>query len=432
MKNNNNVPSTNIPDPYQKKNYRYYVLGMLTTTYMFSFVDRQILAILQEPIKAELGLSDTQLGLLSGFAFAIFYIVLGLPIARWADRGIRRNIIVYALGLWSVMTALCGLAQNYTQLLLARMGVGVGEAGCAPASHSMIADMFPIKGRVTALATLHTGVNAGMLVGFLLGGWVLEFFGWRAALLTVGIPGLLLALVIRVTVREPIRASAGKPLNTVVAHPTLLQTARLLFSKRTFRFMVFGGALCAFTSYGLFSWMPSFLSRSYGLSPGIIGTWLALSIGVGGAIGTFLSGFIADKLGARDRRWYCWAMALTSALSLPFVAGVFLADDSRLSLLLFIVPAALAAGYVAPLITVTHSLVDNNMRAVSSALVLFILNIIGLGIGPVAIGYLSDLLVSGFGLESLRYALLILMSLSFVACIFCFLWSSRYIRSEMD
>jgi predicted MFS family arabinose efflux permease len=416
-------------DPYAKSSYRQYVLGILTTTYVFNFVDRQILSILQEPIKAELGLSDTQLGLLTGFAFAVFYITMGLPIARWADTGVRRSIIAFSLGLWSLMTALSGMAQNFFHLLLARMGVGVGEAGATPPAHSMISDIFPPERRVTAIAVYNTGVNIGMLAGFLIGGWVLEAFGWRAALFTVGLPGILLAIIIRLTVAEPKRRV---PVNTdqAAAGPSLMATAKRLWQSKTYRYIAIAGAMSNFTSIGLFVWMPPFLSRSFQLGPGEIGTWLALSIGVGGAAGTYFSGAMTDKLGERDVRWYAWLPAAALSVSLPLVAATLLSGSSLVSLLFFLIPAALAAAYFAPLIAMTHSLVDDNMRAMSSAMTLLIINLIGLGLGPLCIGYVSDLLLDSHGAESLRQSMLLLLPLSFAISIVCYMLAAPHLARE--
>ncbi|MCW8926271.1 MAG: MFS transporter, partial [Xanthomonadales bacterium] len=190
---------------YAKTGYRYYVLAVLTLVYTFNFIDRQLLVILQEPVKADLGLSDTQLGLLTGFAFAVFYVVCGIPIARWADKSVRRSIIAFSLAVWSFMTAISGMTQNFLQLLLARMGVGVGEAGGSPPAHSMISDIFKPTFRATALSIYSIGIYIGILIGFLLGGWIAEFFGWRLAFLVVGVPGLILALVVRFSVQEPVR-----------------------------------------------------------------------------------------------------------------------------------------------------------------------------------------------------------------------------------
>ncbi|MFT7654057.1 MAG: MFS family permease, partial [Candidatus Azotimanducaceae bacterium] len=192
-------------NPYKSTSARYYAVGLLTVVYTFNFIDRQLLSILQESIKADLLLSDTQLGLLTGFAFALFYVTAGIPIARWADRSNRRNIVALAVGIWSFMTAISGLAQNYFQLLLARVGVGVGEAGGSPPAHSMISDIFPPEKRASALAFYSMGVNIGIMFGFLAGGWLNEIFNWRVAFMVVGIPGLLIAIIVRYTLREPIR-----------------------------------------------------------------------------------------------------------------------------------------------------------------------------------------------------------------------------------
>lgn len=427
MNDNDQTPTAITCDPYERKGYRQYVLGILTTTYIFNFVDRQILSILQEPIKAELGLSDTQLGLLTGFAFAVFYITMGLPIARMADKGVRRNIIAFSLGLWSLMTALSGMAQNFVHLLLARMGVGVGEAGATPPAHSMISDIFPAKGRVTAIAIYNTGVNIGMLAGFLIGGWMLEAFGWRIALLTVGLPGILLALIIRLTVAEPKRRQTAASDNS---GPSIKATLKRLWQSRTYRYIAIAGAMSNFGSIGLFVWMPPFLSRSFEMSPGQIGTWLALSIGVGGALGTYFCGSITDRLGAKNTRWYAWVPACIFLVCLPFIVAMLFSNSSLTALLFFLIPAILVAGYYAPLISMTHSLVEDNMRAMSSAITLLIINLIGLGLGPLAIGFASDLLEPALGTESLRQAMLILLPLTFIVSSGGYLLAAPHLARE--
>lgn len=419
--------TTMSSDPYERKGYRQYVLGILTTTYIFNFVDRQILSILQEPIKAELGLSDTQLGLLTGFAFAVFYITMGLPIARMADKGVRRNIIAFSLGLWSLMTAFSGMAQNFVHLLLARMGVGVGEAGATPPAHSMISDIFPPKRRVTAIAIYNTGVNVGMLAGFLIGGWMLEAFGWRVALLTVGLPGIVLALIIRLTVAEPKRRQIPQQGES---GPSITATAKRLWQSRTYRYIAIAGAMSNFGSIGLFVWMPPFLLRSFDMSPGQVGTWLALSIGVGGAIGTYFAGYTTDKLGAKNTKWYAWVPAGIFMVCLPFIIAMLFSSSNLMALLFFLIPAILVAGYYAPLISMTHSLVEDNMRAMSSAITLLIINLIGLGLGPVCIGIVSDFLEPSLGTESLRQAMLILLPATFVISIVGYLLAAPHLAKE--
>lgn len=416
-------------DPYAGAAYRYYALALLTTAYVLNFLDRQILAILQEPIKRELHLSDSQLGLLTGFSFALFYVLLGLPIARWADRSIRRNIISLAVGVWSAMTTLCGLAQSYAQLLLARVGVGVGEAGGSPPAYSMISDMFPQKDRATAYGVYGMGVNLGILAGLLTGGWVNEYFGWRVAFLVAGIPGVLLALILRVTVREPLRRSSQA--SSADRPPPVAEVLKLLWARRTFRHMVWGTSLLSFAAYGMFNWLPPFLVRSHGLTSGAIGTWLALILGVGGAFATLAGGYLSDRFGRRDVRWYSWVTAIAFAISIPSMIGAFTLSDSTLVLLCLIVPGSVAQICVPPLMAVTHNLVDNRMRALSSAIVLFILNALGLGFGPLSVGMLSDALAASAGSDSLRQALLVLVPLTTVWGAGHFLFAARYIRSDL-
>ncbi|MGB2256212.1 MAG: spinster family MFS transporter, partial [Spongiibacter marinus] len=351
---------------YRSDGRAYYALFILTIVYSFNFIDRQLLAILQESIKAELLLSDTQLGLLTGFAFALFYVTAGIPIARWADAGNRRNIVALAVFIWSFMTAISGLVQNYLQLLLARIGVGVGEAGGSPPSHSMISDMFPAERRASALGFYSTGVSIGILFGFLMGGWLNEFFGWRVAFFVVGVPGVLLALVVRYTLREP-RRGLSENRDDNPEPVAVKEVVALLWSRRSFRHMAWAGALSAFAGYSVANWSASFIIRSYGMSTGELGTWLALIIGIGGAVGVFGGGLLADKLAAKDTRWYVLLPALAGVISLPFAAGVYLVDNVYASLLLMIIPAIQSNVFLGNTLAVSHSLVGLRMRAMASA-----------------------------------------------------------------
>jgi MFS family permease len=423
-----NNSSTN---PYRSKGAAYYALGILTVVYSFNFIDRQLLAILQESIKAELLLSDAQLGLLTGFAFAVFYVTAGLPIASWADRSNRRNIVALSLFVWSFMTAISGYAQNYWQLLLARIGVGVGEAGGSPPSHSMISDIFPPESRAGALGFYSTGISFGILFGFLFGGWLNEFFGWRVAFLVVGVPGIVLALVVRFSLAEPVRGlneqrevrQEGASMKSVVA---------LLWSRRSFRHMAMGAAMNAFAGYSVANWVASYMIRSYQMPTGELGTWLALIIGVGGAIGVFGCGVVADRLGRRDGRWYMWMPAVACAIALPFQFGVYyFATDPYFALTMAIVPAVLSNAYLAATIATVHGLVGLRMRALSSAILFFILNIIGLGAGPSSVGLVSDLLQPSYGIESLRYALLLLVPLALVWSGIHYVIAARYVREDL-
>jgi MFS family permease len=408
---------------------RSYVLGVLVVVYTFNFIDRQILSILLEPIKVDLGLSDTELGLLTGFAFALFYATLGIPIARFADRSSRRNLIAGSLVVWSGMTALSGAATNFWYLLLARIGVGVGEAGCSPAAHAMIADYYPMERRATALGIYSLGIPIGILFGFLAGGWINQFFGWRNAFYIVGIPGLLLALVVRYTVVEPQRGMAEGRVASAM-QPGVLETFRFLWSKRSFRHMALGGGLTAFVGYGFVSWMPSFLIRSHGMSTGEIGTWLGLILGIPGGIGIALGGYLADRYGGRDKRWYLWIVAVALLAGTPFAIGVFLAPTPTEALLFLMVPVMLGNFYQATTFSQTQSLVELRMRSVAAAVLLFILNIIGLGAGPQAVGIASDLLAPEFGQESLRYALLFSSLVNVWAAVHYFI-AGKYLAADL-
>ncbi|MBM7424145.1 spinster family MFS transporter [Spongiibacter marinus] len=415
---------------YRSDGRAYYALFILTIVYSFNFIDRQLLAILQESIKAELLLSDTQLGLLTGFAFALFYVTAGIPIARWADAGNRRNIVALAVFIWSFMTAISGLVQNYLQLLMARIGVGVGEAGGSPPSHSMISDMFPAERRASALGFYSTGVSIGILFGFLMGGWLNEFFGWRVAFFVVGVPGVLLAVVVRYTLREP-RRGLSENRDDNPEPVAVKEVVALLWSRRSFRHMAWAGALSAFAGYSVANWSASFIIRSYGMSTGELGTWLALIIGIGGAVGVFGGGLLADKLASKDTRWYVLLPALAGVISLPFAAGVYLVDNVYASLLLMIIPAIQSNVFLGNTLAVSHSLVGLRMRAMASAILFFIFNLVGLGAGPWSVGLLSDLLAPQFGDESLRYAMLALVPLMVSLSALHFYLSSRHLKRDL-
>ncbi len=389
---------------------RHYALGVLVVVYTFNFIDRQILSILMQSIKIDLGLSDQALGFLAGFAFAAFYATMGIPIALWADRGNRRNLISLALAIWSAMTALSGMAQNFTHLALARIGVGIGEAGCSPPAHSLISDYYPPEQRATALGIYSMGIPLGIMFGLFIGGWINEAFGWRRAFFVVGLPGMLLALIVRLTLKEPPR---GLSENRAAGdeRPTFLETLRFLMKRPAFLHIAFGGALAAFVGYGVISWFPSFLIRTHGMNTAEIGLWLGIIIGIPGGAGIFLGGYVADKLGARDPRWYLWEVSVASIVALPFGAATYLLSDPYWALAIFSVPILLSNFWQATTFAQTQSLVRLRMRGVASAILLFVVNIIGLGAGPWAVGLLSDLLAPRYGADSLRWSLLIFGSL---------------------
>jgi len=384
---------------------RRYTLFMLVLVFTSSHVDRQIMGILGQPIKESLLISDTQLGLLTGIMFAVFYATLGMPMAMWADRNNRRNLISFSVFLWSLMTALCAAATNFTQLLLLRIGVGVGEAGSNPPSHSMIADLYPPEKRSTAMAIFGTGINWGILIGFLVGGWINEWYGWRTAFVVVGLPGILLALLVRYTVKEPPRGYS-ESLKQEVAAPGFWEVVGFIWRSSVLRHIVAAGALVSFAGYASVIWVPIYLVRIHGMGTGEVGSYLALLIGVGGAIGIYLGGRIADFLSARrGEQWLPWVVALSSLISLPMLYLTFMAPTPMTAIAAYVLPAMLGTLYVAPGFALIQNSTPLEMRSVAAAINLFITNIVGLGLGPFTVGFFSDFFSQSYGEDGLRWGL---------------------------
>lgn len=393
----------------ESSNYKWFVLGILTLVYTFNFIDRQILVILQEPIKADLGLSDTQLGLLTGFSFAVVYVTAGIPIAWLADRSNRRNIVAASLGIFSVMTALSGLVQNYTQLLLARLGVGLGEAGGSPPSHSMLSDYFPEEKRGTALSIYTTGIYFGIFFGYFAGGWIAESFGWRKAFFIVGIPGIALALLLLLLVREPPRTQTIAP--TVSSKPRFKETISVLLRRPAFWWIALGCSTASFVGYGNGNFFPSLLIRNYGLSVTEAGVVLGVIGGTTGMLGTFLGGYLADRWGKHDKRWYVRIPLYGLALSFPLSYLTLLGSEPLYVIMAYAPGHILNTLYLGPCIAICHTLVSPAMRASASAVLLFVINMIGLGLGPLFVGALSDAYSAHFGDENLRYAMITSLTL---------------------
>ena len=415
--------------PAASEGYSRYVLGVLFLVYVFNFIDRQILSILIDPIKEELGVSDTAMGFLTGFAFAIFYTVAGIPIARLADRGVRRSIIAVGLTVWSVATALCGLAGSFLQLAAARIGVGVGEAACSPPAHSLISDYFPPERRATAISIYNSGIAIGVLLGYVAGGWIAQFFGWRAAFFVVGAPGVLVALLVRFTVREPPRGQMD-PVGVDTGTDSLGEVARFLRSRKSFVCFAIAGGMSSFSAYGFGTWLPPFLGRVHGMQSGEIGSWLGLISGIGGFIGMILGGFVTDRLARRDQRWYMWVPAISLTLYYPFVLLFLLLENVRVGLLLYLPGIIFASMYLGPVIAITHAMVKVRMRAVASAILLFSLNLIGMGLGPQIVGVLTDVLTPTYGVEAIRYSLLITATSKMVAIALFFL-AARWLVQDL-
>ena len=411
--------------------YSRYALGLLVVVYVFNFVDRSILSILLESIKEEFQVSDTYLGFLSGIAFAALYTIVGIPIARWSDRGKRSSIIALAVLVWSGMTALTGFAQNFLHLVLARIGVGIGEAGCSPPAHSLISDYFPASKRATALAIYSTGIPIGGGLGYLLGGWLDELFDWRMAFIVVGAPGIVLAAIVKLTLKEPVRGAFDDLRLRQQERPPVAQVLGFLRGLQSFRNMALAAALHAFYGYGAAAFLAAFFRRSHDMSSGEIGSWLALISFTAGVTGTFLGGYLSDRLGVRDQRWYMWIPACATLAFIPFAFALYLWPDPYLALILYFPGSVLGGMYLGPTFAMTQSLAVPTMRATASAILLFVINMIGLGLGPQGVGILSDLFANALGKESLRYALLATTVLFAIWSVVHYLLAARTLREDL-
>lgn len=425
--------------------YARYALSLLLVIYILNFLDRQIVNILAEPIKNELGLADWQLGLMSGFAFAVFYCVLGIPIARFAETRSRPAIIGTSVAVWSAFTALCGTAQNFAMLCLFRVGVGVGEAGCTPPAHSLITDYTPREKRASALSFYSMGVPLGSLIGLALGGLIADKFGWRAAFLLAGLPGLVLGALAFFTLRETRSKVKADVLKARAAQPSFKETIKLLSLKKTFWLIALGAALKSFISYGQAPFLASFFLRnhpeavasmagSFNLqSIGFLGVALGLISGVFGALSSMIGGWVSDKVSVSDVRRSMIAPALAVLVSVPIFIVMLSVTNAVMALTLLIIPYLLNNLWYGPVYATTQGLVPPNMRATAAAVLLFIINLIGLGLGPLFVGIASDLFatVGGMGsAEGIRWALIV-TSLFGLLSFACFWMARRTIAQEM-
>jgi len=359
-------------------------LWLLTLVYVVNFVDRQLVGIVGQAMKAELGLSDKQLGMLGGVAFALFYTVLGVPIARLAERRSRIGIVAASLAIWSAMTALCGFARGFPELFLARVGVGIGEAGCAAPSQSLIADSTAPDRRATALAIFSLGVPIGMLIGAVAGGWIAQTLGWRVAFWALGAPGILLALIVRLFIPEPPRAAL------VETPPSLAEVARQLVRTPSFVHMALGASLASFAGYGLTNFAVPLMVRTYHLPLAIAATGFGIVVGLGVGIGIGSGGFLSDLFGRSDKGAPGLVAAFGTLIAALFFQVALAQGDAAMLALSAFVPLAGAHLYFGPTYGVTVNAVGPRSRATAIALLLLLMNAIGLGLGPLFVGWLSD------------------------------------------
>ncbi len=373
------------------------VLFILLIAYIFNFLDRQILGILGPAIKADLHLTDTQFGAVGGLAFALLYSVLGVPLAYLADRTSRSGVVTAALTVWSAFTALSGTVSGFSQLFLYRLGVGVGEAGGVAPSYALIADHFPPERRARALAIFSLGIPIGLGGGAYIGAHLAERFGWRAAFLVMGIAGILLAPILKYFVRDLPRTAPAD------AAP-LMQAFPMVARKPTFWLMAFASSASSLCGYGLALWVPSVMVRSFGLDIVSAGNFLASLLLLGGTAGVFAGGWFADRLGQSDRGWYARLPAIAWLITAPTFAAGLMAPNLWIAWPLLLIPNALNILWLGPVVTAVQHLVPARMRSTASGSFLFINNLIGLGVGPLLMGRVSDSLKAAYGAESLRYA----------------------------
>jgi MFS family permease len=413
------------------RGYANYVLFVLFLGYVMNSLDRAILGILLPPIQEEFGLSYTQLGLLGGLAFALFYATMGIPIASLADRTSRKWVLTASIAVWSGMTALCGAASSFAMLLTFRIGTAVGEAGGSPPSHSLIADYFPLSRRGTALSIYALGVSVGAMIGLSLGGWGNDWWGWRTAFVVAGVPGLFIALLVAFTVREPQRGlSDGVAIQAAKGNP--FAAVGYLWKRAAFRNMALAAALHAFVWYGAGTFNSVFLVNTHGLTTSQVGTWLS-GFALLGALGTFLGGILSDQLATRykDARYYMWVPGAAAIAGIPFQIIGYMAGTVPIAMFGFAMSVFFASFFFGPSFAMAQGLASPSRRAVAASVLLFIQTMIGLGLGPLFAGWIADRLIPSLGDEALRYALV------FVALIN--LWSglhywlaSRTVRRDIE
>lgn len=381
-----------VPPMTYSAKYRAWLLFLLVLVYACSFLDRIIIAILARPIKADLSLSDFQLGLLGGLAFALLYAVAGIPMGRMAEKKRRINVISASIVAWSGFAALCGLAQNFWQMVLFRAGVGIGEAGGTPAAHSLIADHFPPERRATALSIYALGVPVGILIASFAGGWLAQMFGWRYTFVVLGLPGMAIGMLTYFTLHEPRRglSDGANSAASSDAVPPMTAVLKRVWSMRGARHMIIGTTVGAFALQGINQFIPIYLGRVFDMGLAKAGFTFGIIVGIGGLIGIALGGYLSDRLAVWDKRWYGWVPGLATLGAVPIAAYGFLSNNVTEATVAIFGYIVLVMVWNGPTFSVVHASVHPRMRASSTALVLLVISVIGHGMGPAVIGFASD------------------------------------------
>ena len=414
--------------------HRHYALIILTITYVFNFVDRQLLAILLEPIKTEFGASDSAMGLLYGLAFALFYATLAIPIARLADRSNRRNILAAAAGMWSIMTVACGFAMNFWQMLGLRIGVAAGEAGGLPPSQSMVNDLYPPEQRARAMAVFSSATFIGTLVAMVGGAYVAQSYGWRITFIVVGAPGVLLAFIIRFTIAEPKRGAWDQESKQQQLQQGLIKTFLGMWHTPAIRYLILGCACAGLGGYALGYWAPAFMMRVHGVSIVQAGVMIGGLGAIAGLIGSFLGAWLCDRFSKDNRNWLLFIPAISLSISLPMLILFLLFPEASTfsisgftiptTIIIYCIASFIGSWWAAPTYVAVQELVAPNQRTLACAILLFTMNLIGFGLGPLFVGIFSDLLTPSYGNNGVRYALVIMMG-SFLPAIYFYIRAGR-------
>lgn len=403
------------------------MLAILTAVYALNFLDRTIFNVLIEPIKKEFALSDTTMGLLAGFGFVLFYSLLGIPIARVADRLNRRNIVALAFAFWSAMTFLCGMAQSVAALALSRVGVGLGESAGTPASQSLVADLFDKDERPRALGIYAIGTYLGVFLGYFIGGWVNQHYGWRMAFYSAGLPGIVLGVVLWLTVAEPKRGALAETFRPEPLGPTL----RFLASQPSFIIVLIGFCLTTYTNYATAAWIPPFLARVHHLTSMQIGTYAGTFKGLAGMAGTLVGGIVVARISRRDDRWKLWAPAIMSGLAGPVFALCMLTPNFEVMVAMLALTSFMVGFHLGPIFAIAQTVARPSMRALASAIILLTATCFGQGVGPLAVGMLNDALKGAYGNDAVRYSLLSAAIATMLGALL-FICAARTIRADIQ